>query len=117
MVWAALWSAGGCLPFWVPEMQGGRETPPGLSVLSMSARGRGDGLPGMDGAGNVPAAICWGNSVVFNQQLTIFLVVAMVWRLTVSALCAYWQSRRCWRLFRFPWAWVAVDGLRGGLGG
>ena len=36
---------GGCLPFWVPEMQGGR------------ARRRGDGLLGMDGAGNDPAAI------------------------------------------------------------
>ena len=42
---AALWSAGGCLPFWGPEMQGGR------------ARRRGDGLQGMDGAGNDPAAI------------------------------------------------------------
>ena len=34
-----------------------RGPPPGLAVLSMSARGRGDGLPGMAGAGNDPAAI------------------------------------------------------------
>ena len=26
---AALWSAGGCFPFWGPEMQGGRSAPPG----------------------------------------------------------------------------------------
>ena len=31
--------------------------PPGLAVLSVAARGRGDGLPGMAGAGNGPAAI------------------------------------------------------------
>ena len=35
-----------------------------------------------------------GNSSVFNQQLTIFLAVAMVWRLTVFFLCSYWQFRR-----------------------
>ena len=50
-------AAGGCLPFWGPERQRGRDPPPGLLVVSMSARGRGDGLPGMDGAGNDPAAI------------------------------------------------------------
>ena len=79
-------------------------------------RRRGDGLPGMDGAGNVPAAICGGNSAVFNQQLTIFLVVAMVWRLSVFFLCSYQQFRRCWRLFRSPGAgrWWSVSG--GGLG-
>lgn len=31
--------------------------PPGLVVLSVAARRRGDGLPGMAAAGNVPAAI------------------------------------------------------------
>ena len=31
--------------------------PPGLVVLSVAARGRGDGLPGVDWAGNDPAAI------------------------------------------------------------
>ena len=51
------WVPGGCLPFWVPERQGGRETPPGLAVLSVAARGRGDGLPGMAWDGNDPAAI------------------------------------------------------------
>lgn len=67
--------------------------------------------------GGDPAAICGGNSAVFNQPLTTFLVVAMVWRLTVFFLCSYWQSRRCWRLFRFPWAWAVLGGLRGGFGG
>ena len=74
---------------------------------------RGDGLQGMDGAGNGPAAICGGNSAVFNQPLTIFLVVAMVWRLAVFFLCSYRQFRRCWRLFRSPGAgrWWSVSGV------
>ena len=39
---------GGCLPFWVPERQGGREPPPGVVVLSVAARSPGgDGLPGV----------------------------------------------------------------------
>ena len=67
--------------------------------------------------GGDPAAICGGNSAVFNQPLTTFLVVAMVWRLAVFFLCSYWQSRRCWRLFRSPWAWAVLGGLRGGFGG
>ena len=33
-------------------------------------------------------------SEVFNQQLTTFLVVAMVWRLAVFFLCSYRQFRR-----------------------
>ena len=78
---------------------------------------RGDGLPGMAGAGNDPAAICGGNSAVFNQLLTIFLVVAMVLRLAVFALCSYWLFRRLWRLFRSPGAWAVLGGLRGGFGG
>ena len=52
------------------------------------------GLPGMDGAGDGPAAICGGNSAVFNQLLTIFLVVAMVWRFPVFFLCSYCLFRR-----------------------
>ena len=95
---------GGCLPFWWPERQGGR------------ARRRGDGLPGMAGAGNGPAAICGGNSDVFNQQLTIFLVVAMVWRIAVFFLCSYCLFWRRLGRFRFPGAWAVVGGLRGGLG-
>ena len=77
---------------------------------------RGDGLPGMAGAGNDPAAICGGDSEVFNQPLTTFLVIAMVWRLTVFFLCSFRQFRRCWRLFRSPGAgrWWSVSG--GGLG-
>ena len=56
-----------------------------------------------------------GDPAVFNQPLTTFLVVAMVWRLTVFFLCSYRQFRRCWRLFRSPgagrcWA-VSVGGL------
>ena len=51
------WGPGGCLPFWVPEMQGGRAAPPGLVVLAVAARAAAGGLPGMAGAGNGPAAI------------------------------------------------------------
>ena len=58
-----------------------------------------------------------GNSAVFNQPLTTFLVVAMVWCLSVFFLCSYQQFRRCWRLFRSPWAWAVLGGLQGGLGG
>lgn len=78
-------------------------------------RRRGDGLPWVDGAGNGPAAICGGNSAVFNQPLTTFIVVAMVWWLTVFFLCSYWQFRRFLRLFRSPGAWAVLGGLRGGL--
>ena len=88
----------------------------GAGEARREGRRRGDGLPGMAGAGNDPAAICGGNSAVFNQPLTTFLVVAMVWRLAVFALCSYRLFRRCWRLFLSPVAWAAVDGLRGGLG-
>ena len=68
---------------------------------------------GMDGAGNGPAAICGGNSEVFNQPLTIFLVVAMVWRITVFFLCPYRQFRHGWRMFRSPGAgrWWSVPGV------
>ena len=64
--------------------------------------------------GGDPAAICGGNSAVFNQPLTTFLAAAMVWRLPVSFLCSYWQFRRRWRLFRSP---GAGRGLADGLGG
>lgn len=79
-------------------------------------RRRGDGLPGMDGAGNGPAAICGGNSEVFNRPLTTFLVVAMVWRLAVFILCSYCLFWRRLGRLRFPGAWAVVGGLRGGLG-
>ena len=39
--WRLMLQAGGCWPFWVPEMQGGRETPPGVVVLSVVARSPG----------------------------------------------------------------------------
>ena len=40
--------------------------------------------------------ICGGDSAVFNQPLTIFLVVAMVWRLTVFWLCSKgYSGGRC----------------------
>ena len=74
------------------------------------ARRRGDGLPVMSAAGNDPATICGGNSVVFNQLLTTFLVVAMVWRLTVFFLCSYCLFWR--RLWAIPVPW----GLGGGVG-
>ena len=44
--------------------------------------------------GGDPAAICGGNSAVFNRLLTTFLVIAMVWRLTVFWLCSKGYSRR-----------------------
>ena len=56
---------------WGPERQGGR------------ARRRGD-----DGGQGSPKA------AVFNQLLTTFLVIAMVWRLTVFWLCSKGYSRR-----------------------
>ena len=65
------------MPFWGPERQGGR-----------AAAGVGGSGGGVQGAvamvcrgwlgGGDPEAICGGNSEIFNQQLTIFLVVAMV---------------------------------------
>ena len=61
----------------------------GTGEARREGRRRGDGLPVMSAAGNVPAAICGGNSEVFNQQLTTFPVVAMVWRITVFFLCSY----------------------------
>ena len=120
---AALWSAGGCLPVWGPERQRGRDPPPGSVVLSVAAR-----APGRWSAGDGWGWQCsGGDSVVFNQPLTIFLVVAMVWRLSVFFLCSYRQFRRCWRLFRSPGAgrcrevsgvvWVCwlLDRERGGV--
>ena len=85
----------------------------GAGEARRKGRLRVDGLQGMAGVGNGPAAICGGNSAVFNQLLTTFLVAAMVWRLTVFALCSYWQSRRCWRLFRSPGAgrWWSFSGV------
>ena len=44
--------------------------------------------------GGDPAEVCGGDSVIFNQLLTTFLVVAMVWRLTVFWLCSKGYSRR-----------------------
>ena len=73
-------------------------------------RRRGDGLPGIAGAGNGPAAICGCDSAVFNQLLTTFLVVAMVLWLTVFFLCSYCLFRRWLGRFRFPGAGVVVGG-------
>ena len=39
--WRLMLQAGRCWPFWVPERQGGRETPPGVVVLSVVARSPG----------------------------------------------------------------------------
>ena len=104
--------------------------PPGVVLLSVVARSPGamvcrgwpSGWPawrllvvcrGWLGGGD-PAAICGGNSEVFNQPLTIFPAVAMVWRLAVSFLCSYWQFRRLLGRFRLP---GAGRGLADGLGG
>ena len=86
--------------------------PPGSVVLSVAARAPGR-WSAEDGCGGQWSG---GNSAVFNQPLTIFLVVAMVWWLSVFFLCSYQQFRRCWRLFRSPGAgrWWSVSG--GGLG-
>ena len=63
--------------------------PPGLAVLSVEAMSPGVMVcRGWLGGGD-PAEVCGGNSEVFNQQLTTFLVVAMVWRLSVFFLCSY----------------------------
>ena len=64
--------------------------------------------------GGDPAAICGGNSAVFNQPLTTFLVVAMVWRLPVFFLCSYCLFWRLLGRFRLP---GAGSGLADGLGG
>lgn len=83
---------------------------------------RGDGLPvvacwaaclaasGCLPAGGWAAVICGGNSAVFNQLLTIFLVVAMVWRLPVFFLCSYCLFWRLLGRFRLPGAGAAVGG-------
>ena len=68
------------------------------------------GCRGWLGCGD-PAAICGGNSVVFNQPLTTFHVVAMVLGLTVFFLCSYCRFWRRLGRFRFPGAWVVVGGL------
>ena len=68
------------------------------------------GCRGWLGCGD-PAAICGGNSVVFNQPLTTFHVVAMVLGLTVFFLCSYCRFWRRLGRFRFPGTWVVVGGL------
>ena len=92
MVWAVLVAAGGCWPFWGPERQGGRAAAGGGAVGGF----QGGGVMVCRGwlGGGDPAAICGGNSAVFNQLLTTFLVIAMVWRLTVFWLCSKGYSRR-----------------------
>lgn len=92
--WRLMLQAGGFWPFWEPERQGGRAAAGGWWCCRWLPGLRGDGLPGVAGAGNGPAAICGGNSAVFNQLLTTFIVVAMVWRLTVFWLCSKGYSRR-----------------------
>ena len=75
--WRLMLQAGGCWPFWAPERQGGRAAAGG------GGAGCGCQVSGVMvcrwwlGGGD-PAEVCGGNSEVFNQQLTIFLVVAMV---------------------------------------
>lgn len=108
--WRLMLQAGGCWPFWGPERQGGRAAA-GVMVCRGWPGLRGDGLLWMAGAGNDSAAICGGNSAVFNQPLTTFHVVAMVLGLTVFFLCSYCRFWRRLGRFRFPGAWVVVGGL------
>ena len=61
--------------------------------------------------GGDPAAICGGNSAVFNQLLTIFLAVAIVWRIAVFFLCSYCLFWRLLGRFRLPGAGAEVGGL------
>ena len=51
------WGPGGCLPFWVPEMQGGRARRRGDGLPVVACLAAAGGLPWMAGAGNDPAAI------------------------------------------------------------
>ena len=97
------WGAGRLLAFlgW-PEMQGGRAAAGGGAVGGFQGGGA-MVCRGWLGGGD-SAAICGGDSAVFNQQLTTFLVVAMVRRFPVFFLCSYWQFRRGWRLSDLPGA-------------
>ena len=86
--WRLMLQTGGCWPFWVSEMQGGRAAAGGGGAVG-GAQGGGEMVcRGWLGGGG-PAEVCGGNSAVFNQPLTTFLVIAMVWRLTVFFLCSY----------------------------
>ena len=83
------WGPGG----WFPSLGAGD------ARRKRDATGGGGAVGGFQGGGVMvcrgwlgggdPAAICGGNSAVFNQPLTIFLSVAMVWRLPVFFLCSY----------------------------
>ena len=88
------WGPGG----WFPSLGAGD------ARRKRDAAGGGGAVGGFQGGGVMvcrgwlgggdPAAICGGNSAVFNQLLTTFLVIAMVWRLTVFWLCSKGYSRR-----------------------
>ena len=58
-----------------------------------------------------------GNSAVFNQPLTTFLVFAMVWRLTVFFLCSYCLFWRWLVAIPVPWGRGGGGGSGGGLVG
>ena len=125
--WRLMLQAGGCWPFWVPERQGGRETPPGVVVLSVASRAAwrwsagGGLLGGLLGSCWWSAGDGWavvirrqfggGDSAVFNQLLTIFLAVAMVWWLPVFFLCSDCLFWRLLGRFRLPGAGAEVGGL------
>ena len=88
------WGPGG----WFPSLGAGD------ARRKRDAAGGGGAVGGFQGGGVMvcrgwlgggdPAAICGGNSAVFNQLLTTFLAIAMVWRLTVFWLCSKGYSRR-----------------------
>ena len=107
------WGPGG----WFPSLGAGD------ARRKRDAAGGGGAVGGFQGGGVMvcrgwlgggdPAAICGGNSAVFNQLLTIFLAVAMVWRLPVFFLCSYCLFWRLLGRFRLPGAWVEVGGWSG----
>ena len=86
-----------------------------LAFLGAGYARREDPPPGRWSAGDGWGGQCsGGDSAVFNQQLTTFLVVAMVWRLPVFFLCSYCLFWRLLGRFRLP---GAGRGLADGLGG
>ena len=64
-----------------------REEPPGLVVLPVAARAAGRWSAGDGWGGGDPAAICGGNSAVFNQPLTTIRCGEMDWCGYVFYLC------------------------------
>ena len=109
---AALWSAGGCFCYRLLAFLGAGDA-------RRKGRRRGDGLPVvacLAAAGLRVDGLGGGNSAVFNQPLTTFLVVAMVLRITVFLLCSYCLFRRRMGAIPVPWGLGGGGWSGGGLG-